>query len=329
MIGRSDLIPHFVFPRLASRNDEPRAVEWKCSLRERLHFHPSRLDDRLTHLRHHHELRKYTMAGDVCVFCEPAHLMSTRLDPPYPVCRDHAWSPYRSTSWLDEKDTSSSPSQIVLPQRPALEVRSASRSSPPARSVAAQVTSNPDPYDPFFIPHGILFETPTSLQHGSALLQLPEEILTLILEQVKIPYFQVCFALTCKTMSRAASRKGVMAPWRGYRDKEGLFRLLERHHYIPQGLRLCRACFLFKPRSEDYWAARMDGPEFESRSTNWGDIIHWFEPNSHPQHRCPSCCASVYTSYMSERIYQKETTTGDVGDTRAICPELTRRVNKP
>ncbi|KIX00475.1 uncharacterized protein Z518_10615 [Rhinocladiella mackenziei CBS 650.93] len=189
--------------------------------------------------------------------------------------------------------------------------------------------SRPDSYEPFFIPHPILFESPTTSQNGSALLQMPSEILTLIFQQVNIPYFQVCLALTCKDMGRIASKKNVMSSWRGYRDKDGLFRLLERKHYIPQSLRLCRACFRFVPRSAGYWVERMMHPAFDRKSANWYDIFNWFNEQSHAQHRCPWCCILGYTSYFTERSYLRERAFLGDGERSTMCPELNRRMDRP
>ncbi|EXJ81426.1 hypothetical protein A1O3_07718 [Capronia epimyces CBS 606.96] len=214
-------------------------------------------------------------------------------------------------------------------QRDQLSHRISAVAPPVPSASTATVQANSDPYDPFFIPLPILFETPVSPQPGSALLQLPDEILTLIMQQVKIPYFQVCFALTCKAMGRIASMKNLLSPWRGYRDKDGLFRLLERKHYIPQQLRLCRACFLFLPRDRGHWTRILAEPEFDNKYANWCDILNWFDPKSYSQHRCPRCCIRVYTSYMSEECYETDTGDKGVSNGKRICPELVRRMNKP
>ncbi|EXJ95938.1 hypothetical protein A1O1_01063 [Capronia coronata CBS 617.96] len=130
-------------------------------------------------------------------------------------------------------------------------------------------------------------------------------------------------------MGRVASRKNVMSPWRGYRDKDGLFRLLERNHYLPQELRLCRACFLFLPRSNHYWNQKMASLDYDSNWATWCDIINWFDPTSYLQHRCPLCCLRVYTSYMSEKTYLEDNDTKAVAQGRKICPCLARRMKKP
>jgi len=189
------------------------------------------------------------------------------------------------------------------------------------------------PYEPFFIPASMLSDppSPSSLEaqrSAAPLLQLPTEILTLVFKHVKIPHFQVCFALTCKTMGRIARQKNVMAPWRGYRDKDGLFRLLERTHYIPESLRLCRACFRFMPRSEEYWAAQMSDPAFDDLDVNWGDIFSWLGDDRQCQHRCPWCAVTGYRLYMNERSYLRDNVFLPHPGLIIICPSLNRRMEK-
>lgn len=136
------------------------------------------------------------------------------------------------------------------------------------------------PHTPFFVPERILA---TSNHHGqpqSELLQLPNEILVKIVEKVEIPHYLVVLGLTCKRMAAfLRDRKDYLPPWRGYQDKEGLYRLLVQSRsfkpkkptksrrllawvlssdaplqpYIPQTFRLCRACFLHLPRCKAYW----------------------------------------------------------------------------
>lgn len=196
--------------------------------------------------------------------------------------------------------------------------------------------SRSNPYDPFFIPHSILFDTPISPQNDCRLLQLPPEILTIIFQKVQIPYFQVSLALTCKTMGRVACSKNAMAPWRGYRDKDGLFRLLERkNHWIPQSLRLCRSCFRFMPRSPAYWEERLRSPEFDNEKLNWYDIFSWFDADNSPGHRCPWCLIPGYLSYVTERKYLEHRRNGVLSEgvfrdvSRGMCPELDFRMDKP
>ncbi|EHY52351.1 hypothetical protein ABEF92_007865 [Exophiala dermatitidis] len=215
-------------------------------------------------------------------------------------------------------------SRIIRRQDPA----NPSVSLPRFESVARPL-SVPAEGTEFFIPLSILNQTVVSPQNGSALLQLPPEVLTLVLEQVKIPYFQVCFALTCKAMGRVASSKGVLSPWRGYRDKDGLFRLLQRNHYIPQRLRLCRACFRFLPWNDNYWTLKMESPEFDDMKGNWTDILNWFDPKSYLQHRCPHCCNEGYTSYIAESSYAEDTENKGADDRRLMCPQLHRRMGRP
>ncbi|KAK5952171.1 hypothetical protein OHC33_006644 [Knufia fluminis] len=85
------------------------------------------------------------------------------------------------------------------------------------------------PYTPFFIPEQILATTTEYDQHQSILLQLPNEIILLIVERVRVPSFQVILALTCKRMANfLLKNRTKLSPWRGMRDKEGLYRLLVR-----------------------------------------------------------------------------------------------------
>lgn len=205
--------------------------------------------------------------------------------------------------------------------------------------------SRVDPYNPFFIPHSILFNnkpTPvltTTNAHATALppnetplLNLPAELLTQIFQHVRIPYFQVCLALTCKAMGQIASRPGAMAPWRGYRDKDGLFRLLERKAWIPRSLRLCRACFVFVPRDPAYWGDKISRKkEFDKRDVNWLDIFNFFDERSSPQHRCPWCNVMGYISFVSETSYQslKQRASVQLAEWEEVCPDVCRRIDQP
>ncbi|KIV94698.1 hypothetical protein PV10_02438 [Exophiala mesophila] len=204
--------------------------------------------------------------------------------------------------------------------------------SKPPKSPVSRTTA----YDPFFIPRHILFNsTNTQPQPQCKLLQLPQEILTHIFQSVKIPYFQVCLALTCKSLGRVATGKNAMAPWRGYRDKDGLFRLLERNHYIPPTLRLCRGCFTFVPRSEDYWIVVLTSPEYDAKDISWCDIFNFFQFQGHTssQHRCPRCVARKHFVYFSQAKYELDRRIRSQGDFNdecfAVCPELDRRIDKP
>ncbi|EXJ65192.1 hypothetical protein A1O7_01532 [Cladophialophora yegresii CBS 114405] len=189
-----------------------------------------------------------------------------------------------------------------------------------------------DPYDPFFIPQSILSAAPVSpqFQPTSKILQLPPEILTLIFEKVKIPYFQISLALTCKTMARIASQKNVMSPWRGYRDKDGLFRLLERKNnkWMPSSLGLCRACFMFRPRDIAFWEKELESPEFDCIYANWYDIFGWFD-QSYQQHRCPWCTILGYTAYFREAQLIEDREKGPRTRTQSTCPRLARRIDRP
>lgn len=204
--------------------------------------------------------------------------------------------------------------------------------SEPPQTTPPRVTS----YEPFFIPRHILFNSTTvQPQFQSKLLQLPPEILTHIFQSVKIPYFQVCLALTCKSLGRVATGKNAMAPWRGYRDKDGLFRLLERNHYIPHTMRLCRGCFTFVPRSEDYWVTVLKSPEYDAKDISWCDIFNFFQFQGHTssQHRCPRCVARKYFVYFSQAKYELDRTIRSQGDFNddcyTVCPALDRRIDKP
>ncbi|KIW30334.1 uncharacterized protein PV07_06084 [Cladophialophora immunda] len=187
------------------------------------------------------------------------------------------------------------------------------------------------PYDPFFIPDSILLHGPVSPQTKSAFLQLPPELLTLILKKVKIPYFQVSLALTCKTMARIAAQKDVLSPWRGYRDKDGLFRLLERkNNYIPPHLRLCRGCFRFLPRNGgEYWDKQMTAPIFDRTTVNWYDLLMWFQSDTGYGHRCPQCCVLKFAAYASEGTYQKQRAKETLSEYERTCPDLHRRIDRP
>ena len=184
--------------------------------------------------------------------------------------------------------------------------------------------SRADPYSPFFIPHPILLDTTHSAQETSLLLSmLPPELLAQIFQQIEVPYFQICFALTCKTIGRIASGgnsngpgKHIMSPWRGWRDKDGLFRLLQRgpinkiptEPWIPSSLRLCKACFLFVPKSRLYWASKIRDPIFDRKDLNWIDTLNFFDETAigYAQHRCPFCVSQNFKSYAGETIYASD-----------------------
>lgn len=186
------------------------------------------------------------------------------------------------------------------------------------------------PYEPFFIPASMLADEPSDeATKECALLQLPPEILTIIAKHVKIPHFQVCLALTCKTMGRVISQKNVMSPWRGYRDKDGLFRLLERKQYIPRSFRLCRACFRFMPWDAGYWSAQMQDVAFDYAKANWNDILSFLEPGVQGHHRCCWCALTDYQMYMNERTYMRDNYLLSVPGKNVICPSLNRRMEKP
>lgn len=213
--------------------------------------------------------------------------------------------------------------------------------------------SRADPYNPFFIPHSILFNTnhdsrdnqatseiTTSSETGTTdsqpnetpLLTLPAELLTKIFEHVKIPYFQVCLALTCKTMGQVASKPGVMAPWRGYRDKDGLFRLLERKGWMPRSLRFCRACFLYVPRDQKYWEEKISwSKEFDRRDLNWLDIFNFLDTRSSPQHCCPWCAVRRYVCLPSETSYKDlmRRASINIKEWETVCPDVCRRIDQP
>ncbi|KIW98943.1 uncharacterized protein Z519_00606 [Cladophialophora bantiana CBS 173.52] len=201
----------------------------------------------------------------------------------------------------------------------------------PQQQVMRPRPSQPDPYDPFFMPDSILLDSPVSAQTESKFLQLPPELLTDILKKVKIPYFQVSLALTCKTMARIAAQKNVLSPWRGYRDKDGLYRLLERkNNFIPPHMRLCRACFKFLPSTAgEYWDKQMSAEEFDKPNVNWYDVLMWFYAESGFQYRCPWCCAFDYSGYASEGFYNKQRAKEVLEDHELMHPELNRRMDRP
>lgn len=192
----------------------------------------------------------------------------------------------------------------------------------------------------FFIPASILEKKDKHQQLHSPLLQLPTEILLLIIEKTGAPYFQISLGLTCKAVASIIfGNQHVLTQWRGYRDKEGLYRLLTKvprpltlkalNHptctvttsqnpslqhqtqsiqpYIPSTLRLCRACFRHVPKCPSYWSPRMSTETFDKPSTNWYDIFNFFEEGWRGcgQHRCPDCVVKGYLCFMNEATYKK------------------------
>jgi len=225
----------------------------------------------------------------------------------------------------------------------AVETVSSSNPLPDASPEPYLAPSRKDPYVPFFIPDSILNTNPTSMttddnvttstSNDCKILTLPNEILTEIFHHVKIPYFQVCLALTCKTMGKAARMKGTMAPWRGYRDKDGLFRLLERKAWIPRSLRLCRACFVFMPLDPNYWSDKISGEmEYDKRDTNWHDIFNFLHEECFGSHSCPRCTVKGYRSIFSETTYKKymQRIQGPYPEHQEdVCPDVCRRIDQP
>lgn len=208
--------------------------------------------------------------------------------------------------------------------------------------------SRVDPYNPFFIPASILFDTPVLPQTNSPLLQLPPELLLQIVQHVRIPYFQVCLSLTCKALGRIANSRTAggtqhaISPWRGWRDKEGLFRLFERSNksssgsqpWMPRTLRLCRACFVFVPSSPQYWEAKMaSSAAFDRREVNWNDILAFLDTENHGQRPCPNCTVNGFISYYSEGQYLRDRRCGGeflvASGVPRPCPDLNRRMDQP
>lgn len=233
----------------------------------------------------------------------------------------------------------------------------------------------PSPYTPFFVPDSILSTMHHNPHPQSALLNLPTEIFLTIVEHVSIPHFQVCLALTCKTLaSTISTNRTRLSPWRGYRDKEGLFRLLARlpkynppnpwlsgfpkrlpqdtqpsdlldaqnvPWYIPPHLRLCRACWIFVPRTQSYWSHAMSSAEYDRPNVNWFDIMNFFNESDRDcgQHKCPRCCVRGFRCFMSEDAYRRALRQdeyeewelgfelGDLG--RRVCPGLLGRLGRP
>lgn len=186
-------------------------------------------------------------------------------------------------------------------------------------------------------------------QQQSGLLQLPIEILLLIIEKIEIPYFQVIFALTCKRLaSIVSSKRERLSPWRGFRDKEGLYRLLTRvppqsgiSPYIPDTLRLCRGCFRHVPRAQEYWLGRLTSAGLEKPHVNEFDIWNFFGESGRKcgQHKCPECVVRNNTCFMSEKGYQEalaadyqdeEVFLIDLGEEgRRVCDQLPWRIGRP
>lgn len=133
-------------------------------------------------------------------------------------------------------------------------------------------------------------------------------------------------------MARLASHKNIMSPWRGYRDKDGLYRLLERkNNWIPASLRLCRACFRYRPKSTVWWEKEMQTPEFDDVKLSWYDILAWFQVKP-IQACCPWCTVLGYKSYFREALYNHDREyppPDDNGKSQKMCPELNRRIDRP
>lgn len=240
----------------------------------------------------------------------------------------------------------------------------------------------PRPYTPFFIPEYVLDTREHHQQRQSPLFRLPPELLLLVVEKIEVPYFQVVFGLTCKSIARLLSNnRESLAPWRGFRDKEGLYRLLARQPktgqsplaltrqrtssvtssssldfadltltdsqtvdilpYVPNTLRLCRACFRHVPRNKMYWLTKMSSADFDKPDVNWFDILNFFTESQRNcgQHKCPECCVKNYTCFMREAEYERalyedyrdeEVYLVDLGENgRRVCVELPARLKRP
>lgn len=220
-------------------------------------------------------------------------------------------------------------------------------------------SSHASEHTPFFVPEQLLEAPGRNEQTQSWLFRLPIELLLLIIEKLKVSYFQVVFGLTCKAAaSLLCERREVLAPWRGFRDKEGLYRLLVRQPklagpiqdlsgqpllpYIPLNLRLCRACWRHLPRSEQWWLGRMSKKEFDKPHVNWFDVLNFFAESQRNcgQHKCPECCVKNYVCFMSEREYERALAEDrqdeskyyidlDTEGGRRVCLGLPQRLAKP
>lgn len=209
------------------------------------------------------------------------------------------------------------------------------------------------PYTPFFVPEQILATSNQHSQPQSELLQLPNEILVTIVEKVEIPHYLVVLGLTCKRMAAfLRDRKNYLPPWRGYQDKEGLYRLLVQSRqfkpkrlsrsgrflawflksdvplqpYIPRTFRLCRACFVYLPRSTAYWlekgfASYVD--RFGTRSGFLGD------DDGYGVVLCPACDEHKYREISNQSDFNSLSRAEREDMGRGFCPELERRLLKP
>lgn len=209
-------------------------------------------------------------------------------------------------------------------------------------------TKELDQYTPFFVPDRLLENDRHKTTQPQCLLlhKLPTELLLLTVEHLSIPYFQVCFALTCKSIATIFSQNRLrISTWRGWWDKEGLYRLLTQPErplpnstslgqgqlslqrlsisdndphlrsipsslsqpYIPCTYRLCRACFRHVPRDPIYWQSKMRSKEYDDPSVNWFDITNFFEEGYRNcgQHKCPDCCVKGYVAFMNKEAYEK------------------------
>lgn len=206
-----------------------------------------------------------------------------------------------------------------------------------------------NPYEPFFIPQSVL-STPSQHQN-SRLLNLPPEVLLLVIEQIRVPYFQVSLTLTCKTIAEMISRNtSVLAPWRGFRDKDGLLRLLAKQGryrnesglqklspWMPSQYRVCRACFRFVPRSRQYWQIKFEewGVSKYDDAVNWNDVDNFLcdESRIDGQHKCPECSLRGNTCFMGERQYLNsdfwDTCEGDSNYMLVVKLDLRARIDRP
>lgn len=205
----------------------------------------------------------------------------------------------------------------------------------------------------FFVPARLLHPSKTNIQAQSWLFRLPTELLLLIIKKVQVSYFQIAFGLTCKAAASLLNgHRNILAVWRGYRDKEGLYRLLVRQPklgisacsrtYIPENMRLCRACWRHLPRDEAWWLGRMSKAEFDKPHVNWFDVLNFLAESQRNcgQHKCPECCVGNYTCFMSEREYDRALAEDYRDETRyridldkqggrRVCLDLPKRLARP
>jgi hypothetical protein len=77
-----------------------------------------------------------------------------------------------------------------------------------------------------------------------------------------------------------------------------------------------------------FWEKELKSPEFDSMKANWYDIFSWLD-HTYQQHCCPWCTILGYTAYFREGQYIEDRKVESRARIRSMCPDVTRRIDRP